>query len=147
MVYKGRTFGICYESLDGAVEGAMDLQVRLIAVGDTTEVEIARSAAAVRAELDRVPGVDEVRDITSPAPKGTMAVGLVEIGAFLVALKPTIELLTAIINLANTILKQAGTPPMKLKVSHGAVEVEFDPAKVSPAEVMAQARRLLPPPA
>ena len=124
----------------------MELQVRLIPVGQTSDAEIAKSAASVRAELDRLPGVDLVRDVAGPAPEGTKAVGFVEIGAFLMAVKPTIELLTAIINLATTVLKQAGTPPMKLKVTYGAVEAEFDPRKVSPAEVMAQARRLLPAP-
>jgi hypothetical protein len=131
----------------------MDLQVRLIATGDTSRDEIAQSAAAVRAELERMSGVDAVRDIAGPAEKGAgpakkgaIAAGLVEIGAFLVVAKPAIELLAAIINLANTVLKRAGTPSMKLKISHGAVEVEFDPREVSRIEVMAKAKQLLPPP-
>jgi hypothetical protein len=123
----------------------MDLQVRLIAAGDTTDSEIASAAASVRAELERFSGVEGVRDIVGPAPSGAKAIGLVQIGDFLVAAKPTIEMLTALIMLANTILKQAGTPPMKLKVAHGAIEVEFDPRTISPAEVIAEAKRLLPP--
>jgi hypothetical protein len=123
----------------------MDLQVRLIAVGDTTEAEIADAAAAVRAELERVAGVDDVRDIVGTAPQGAKTFGLVEIAAFLVALKPSIELLTEIVKLATTILNRPGTPPAKLKITR-TIEVEFDPRKVSTAEVIAEARRLLPPP-
>jgi hypothetical protein len=124
----------------------MDLQVRLIAVGDTTEAEIADAAAAVRAELERVAGVDDVRDIVGTAPKDAKTFGLVEIAAFLVALKPSIELLTEIVKLATTILNRPGTPPAKLKITHDGIEVEFDPRRISPAEVIAEARRLLPPP-
>lgn len=117
----------------------MDIELKIISVGDTTMREISNASAELYDVLERLPGVEQVDVPHQPAPDGAMGVGATA-GAFLLKIAP------AAFHSVMKALKAALAPhpPAKvlIKTKNGKFSFEFDPKTVSLQELVAAADRL-----
>ena len=102
----------------------MALTISIVPQGDTLDSEVAQLTTTVRQALEQRPEVDDVRPATKPAPAGAKVGVETLLGALLVAMAPVA--VKGVIDIVRDILKRPGTPPVKVKVKHGEVEVDVE---------------------
>jgi hypothetical protein len=91
---------------------------------DVDADELDRMAAALRRDLLDIPEVDKVAPVSAgPAPAGTRAVDVTAIGAFLVTVKPSIELLSKVVGVVRGWLRRSGEGTLKITVNGSTLEL------------------------
>jgi hypothetical protein len=101
-----------------------EVKVELFAA-DADADELDRMASALRRELLDIPEVDRVAPVTAgPAPAGTRAVDIAAIGAFLVSVKPTAELLGRVLGVVRGWLNRSGASTLKITVNGSTLELK-----------------------
>ncbi len=113
----------------------MTLTISIVPQGDTLDPEIVDLTTTVRQALEQRLEVDDVRPATKPAPPGAKVGEVLLLGTLLVAVAPAA--IEGVINIVRDLLKRPGTPPLKVKVKHGEMEVgvEFSPGTISADEL------------
>jgi hypothetical protein len=117
----------------------MDLELQIVAVGDTTSREISDASEELRTLLERLAGVDEVSAQSAQAPDKAKGLGAALGG---LALKVAPAAFHAVMRTLKTALTPH--PPTKVVVqTKGAkFRFEFDPKTISLEELVAAADRL-----
>jgi hypothetical protein len=91
---------------------------------DVDPDELDRMAAALRRDLLDIPEVDKVAPVSAgPAPAGTRAVDVAAIGAFLVTVKPSVELLSKVVGVVRGWLRRSGEGTLKITVNGSTLEL------------------------
>jgi hypothetical protein len=91
---------------------------------DADADELDRMASTLRRDLLDIPEVDKVAPVsTGPAPAGTRAVDVAAVGAFLVTVKPSVELLSKVIGVVRGWLRRSGEGTLRITVNGSTLEL------------------------
>lgn len=98
---------------------------------DLGAAEVEEITLALRRELLEIPEVERVGAVESgPAPAGSRAVGLIELGSLVVALQPTVEAIGKVIRVAYAWFRRRGTsdaPHGVLRITINGQSLELTP--------------------
>lgn len=109
---------------------------------ELAEREVAELSRELCDTLGRRQEIESVKLMHGRTPKD--AKGLVDaIGSFLVGLP--VEAIAGVLDIIKAIASRPGQPPFTMKITHDAVEVSFDPRRITLDEVAKLAKRLRPP--
>jgi hypothetical protein len=118
------------------VDEVDEVVVELFA-GDADEEHLDRMAAALRRELLDIPEVDRVAPMSAgPAPAGTRAVDVAAIGAFLVTVKPTVELLGKVVGVVRAWLGSSRSRASTLRITVNGTTLELTPTQAQQDELV-----------
>ena len=109
-----------------------DITVELVGAPDELDAaDLERLTQALRSEILQVDEVDSVEQpVTGPAPEGTKAVDVAQIGALIVAAAPGVAALTKIIDtvrgwFTNRRATEPSAAPLSLKITIGDKSIEI----------------------
>ncbi len=104
---------------------------------DADEEDVDRMATALRRELLDIPEVDQVAPVSAgPAPAGTRAVDVAAIGAFLVTVKPTVELLGKVVGVVRSWLASSRSRTNTLRITVNGRTLELTPTQQQQEELV-----------
>ncbi len=91
---------------------------------DADADELDRMASALRRDLLDIPEVAQVSPVNAGAPPpGTRAVDVAAIGAFLVTVKPSVQLLGKVVGVVRAWLGRSQTGTLKITVNGSTLEL------------------------
>ncbi len=124
-------------------------EIRIDLVDDDLEpVELEQAVLALRGDLLELEDVSRVSTATSgPAPDGSRAVGIADIGSLVVAAKPTIEVVARVVAALRSWLgrrqKPTGATPQTLKITVNGHSIELSPTAEQQADLVEEFLRTL----
>lgn len=91
---------------------------------DADADELDRMASALRRDILGIPEVAQVSPVSAGAPPpGTRAVDVAAIGAFLVTVKPSVQLLGKVVGVVRAWLGRSQTGTLKITVNGSTLEL------------------------
>ena len=115
----------------------MDFRIDVQPSDDMTPAEVAALTASLRDAIDRLPDVDDVKQVQGAAPAGSKGV-LTMVGSLLVS-SPVVS---GVFDVIKAVASRPGSPPVTIKVTRDGVEGSFDPKTVTPEQFAALAALL-----
>jgi hypothetical protein len=119
----------------------MNISVGVVAVGNTSQREVAELTGELREAVERLRGVESVEPVRTAAPSGAKGIGEV-LGAFLVNLPGT--LIPGVLEILKAVVSRPAQPPVQIKITADTGEVTFDPKQIKAADLALLIEQLRP---